>query len=379
MSARGPPRYRARAYPLVPLFAPLASLAPHTTLGVGGPAARWAEAHHESELISLTRDLVHRGLPYTLLGGGSNVVIADEGIEEHAVGVATRGTRFESVSGGLTLVEAAAGEPWDGFVEACVERGLAGLECLSGIPGSVGATPIQNVGAYGQEVAGCLAYVRVYDPRRDEITTLDRDACGFGYRDSVFKREGPGLRVVLAVGFSLRHGSPSVPTYAELARALDAKGQGARTLSDVRETIIALRRAKAMVVDPAIEDSRSAGSFFTNPVLTEATWSEARARMERAGLLSPGERAPVFETDSDRIKVAAAWLIERAGFRKGYRCGGAAISREHALAIVNRGTASAADIVRLAREIRAGVQKTCGVTLTPEPVFLGFKSDPLAD
>ncbi|HEU4405000.1 MAG TPA: UDP-N-acetylmuramate dehydrogenase [Polyangiaceae bacterium] len=353
----------------------LPALAGRTTLGVGGPPRAFVRAGSERALVAAVDACVRRGEPYFVLGGGSNVVASDEGFAGTVVAVEGRGLDIRRApGGGAVLVEAAAGEPWDDLVARCVGEGLAGLECLSGIPGLVGATPIQNVGAYGQEVSDVIESVRAYDPASGRVEALSAEACGFAYRDSAFKREGPGRRVVLSVVFRLRAGPPSPPRYAELARALDG---AALDLGRVREAVIALRRSKSMVVDPGDPDSRSAGSFFTNPVLEASALGGLRGRLEAAGVLAPGEALPSFDAGPGRVKVAAAWLIERAGVKKGERFGGAAVSRAHALAIVNRGGASAADVVGLARHVRARVYERCGVLLEPEPVFVGFGPEPL--
>jgi UDP-N-acetylmuramate dehydrogenase len=321
------------------------SFSERTTLGVGGRPRAFVQARDERELVAALDDCGRRGEPYFVLGGGSNVVAADAGFEGTALAVASRGLSFSRAPGGETLVEAAAGEPWDALVERCVGEGLAGVECLSGIPGLVGATPIQNVGAYGQEVSDVIASVRVYDPVAGRAET-----------------------------FALRPGPPALPRYAELVRALDG---AAPSLERVRETVIALRRSKSMVVDPSDPDSRSAGSFFTNPVLEAAVIGALQARLEAAGALAPGAALPSFDAGQGRVKVPAAWLIERAGVKKGEGKGGAAVSRAHALAIVNRDGASAADVVALARHIRERVYRLSGLVLAPEPVFVGFGPEPL--
>ncbi|MBI5105086.1 MAG: UDP-N-acetylmuramate dehydrogenase, partial [Solirubrobacterales bacterium] len=258
----------------------------------------------------------------------------------------------------------AAGEPWDPFVARCVQRGHAGVEALSGIPGSVGATPIQNVGAYGQEVAETIAAVRVLDREDGAIRELGPEECGFAYRSSRFKRE-PGRFVVLAVTFALREQPGSMPIrYAELARTLGTEVGATAPLEEVREAVLALRRGKGMVLDPGDPDSVSAGSFFTNPILTAEQLHEVEARA--------GARPPAFPEADGQVKTSAAWLIEQAGFRRGQGDPrGIAISHKHVLALTNRGDGTAEELVALAREIAGGVRDAFGVELHPEPVFVG--------
>jgi UDP-N-acetylmuramate dehydrogenase len=319
-------------------------LAPLTTLRLGGPAERLVEAHSEDELVAAVRSG-----PALVLAGGSNVVIADEGVPGTVVLVRTRGVERD---GPRLIVQ--AGEPWDEVVAYCVNAGLQGFECLSGIPGSTGATPIQNVGAYGQDVAETVEWVRVYDRVTDRIEVLDAAACGFGYRSSVFKYRDRWT--VLAVAFRLRESDVSGPLrYGELARAVGAEGA---PLADVRAAVLHLRRGKGMVIDPDDPDSVSAGSFFTNPILTAEEWSAL-----------PG--APAFPEPDGRIKTSAAWLIERAGFGRGYGNGRAGISSKHTLALVNRGDATTVELMTLAREIADGVRAKFGVQLAPEPVLVG--------
>ena len=268
-------------------------------------------------------------------------------------------------------VTAAAGEPWDDLVERCVADGLSGVECLAGIPGLVGAVPMQNVGAYGQDVSETIVRVRAWDRAARRVVDFDRAACGFAYRSSVFRgREG---HVILAVTFALpvAPDSLSVPIrYAELARALGvAEGERA-PLARVRELVIELRRGKGMVLDASDPDTRSAGSFFTNPILSAADVEALRERVKP--LLGPGQAMPVFPEPDGRAKVSAAWLIERAGFTKGYAAGAVAISSKHALALTNRGGATTRELLALARSIRDGVKSKLGVTLENEPVFVGI-------
>jgi UDP-N-acetylmuramate dehydrogenase len=341
-------------------------LADYTTIGLGGPARSFVRASTESELVSAVRAADARGEPVLILGGGSNLVIADEGFDGTVVQVATRGFRPGPAPG---LVSVAAGEDWDAVVARTVAQGLAGLECLSGIPGLAGATPIQNVGAYGQEVSQTITEVRVYDRQAQKIVTLPNGQCDFGYRTSRFR--GAGAFVVLEVTFGLAVPPRSVPVrYAELAAALGVAVGDQVPAPRARAAVLELRRRKGMVIDPADPDTRSVGSFFVNPVLDGATLAavEAATRV-RCG---PDVRVPRFDAGDGLVKVPAAWLIERAGFGKGYHGGdGARISAKHTLALVNAGSASTASLLALARQIRDGVRDTFGVSLRAEPVLVG--------
>jgi UDP-N-acetylmuramate dehydrogenase len=269
-------------------------------------------------------------------------------------------------------LEVAAGEPWDPLVADCVARGLAGVECLAGIPGSVGATPIQNVGAYGQEVAETITAVRVLDRADGSVRRLTPAECGFTYRSSAFKRE-PGRWVVLAVRFALEASERSRPIrYPELARALGVEVGARAPSAEVRAAVLALRRGKGMVLDPGDPDTVSAGSFFTNPVLDAGAFAALQERA--AQRLGPGVRPPAWPADDGQVKTSAAWLIERAGFHRGQgNPEGIAISAKHTLALTNRGAGTAAELVALAREIADGVHAAFGVALVPEPVFVGHR------
>jgi UDP-N-acetylmuramate dehydrogenase len=336
-----------------------AELAALTSLRLGGPARRLVEAHTEEELVARVREADVAGEPLLVLAGGSNVVVADAGFDGTVVHVRTRGVARD---GGELRVQ--AGEPWDPLVERTVADGLQGFECLSGIPGSTGATPIQNVGAYGQDVSESVAWVRVLDRATGAIETMPAAACGFDYRRSVFKHDP--RRVVLEVAFGMREQRDSGPLrYAELARTLDVPVGGRAPLDAVREAVLALRRGKGMVIDPADPDSVSAGSFFTNPILDADAFAALEARA--------GGPPPAFPEPDGRIKTSAAWLIGRAGFERGHGNGRVAISGKHTLALVNRGGATTAELVALAREIATGVRERFGVELVPEPVFVGHE------
>jgi UDP-N-acetylmuramate dehydrogenase len=358
-------------------------LAGYTTLRLGGPARRFAEAASDVELIAQVWAADERGEPLLVLGGGSNLVVSDEGFPGTVVHVATRGMHHEP-DGDCVLLTVAAGEDWDTVVAGTVADGLAGLECLSGIPGLAGATPIQNVGAYGQEVAQTLMAVRGYDRERGEVVDLTAADCEFGYRTSAFKRSlrswaagGPGVTgrfVVLGVTFRLERSARSAPVrYAELARTLGVSEGSRAPLGEVRSAVLALRRGKGMVLDAADPDTRSAGSFFTNPVLDLAAFAELERTV--AASFGPEVRVPAFPAGPKQVKVPAAWLIERAGFAKGYQPGpdghGARISAKHTLALVNPGGATTASLLGLAREVADGVRKVLGVNLAAEPVLVG--------
>jgi UDP-N-acetylmuramate dehydrogenase len=340
-------------------------LADLTTLRLGGPPGRFVEAHTEDELVAAVREAEAADDPVLLLAGGSNLVIADEGFSGTVVHVLTRGIERD---GNRFTVQ--AGEPWDEFVAGCVADGRSGIECLSGIPGSIGATPIQNVGAYGQEVSEVITSVRVLNRGGDEVTELTPTECGFSYRSSSFKRE-PGEWVVLAVTFELESQPDSRPIrYAELARALDVELGETAPLAHVREAVLALRSAKGMVLDPDDPDSVSAGSFFTNPILDPAHFEELERRVGND--LGQDVRLPNWPEPDGQVKTSAAWLVERAGFGRGYGAPGPImVSTKHSLALTNRGGGTTAELVELACRIQVGVRKKFGVELTPEPVFAG--------
>jgi len=337
-----------------------------TTLHLGGPAGEFVVAETEAALIDAVT--ATDGRPVLLLGGGSNLVIADEGFDGRVVQIATRGITIDDASqcAGVS-VHVAAGEPWDDFVAHAVGQGWVGVEALSGIPGLVGATPIQNVGAYGQEVSGTIASVRVWDRVLRGVRTFANAECQFGYRTSRFKAD-PARHVVLSVEFQFPTGDLGAPVqYAELARTLGVDIGRRAPMEQVRETVLGLRRGKGMVLDPADHDTWSAGSFFTNPLLDP----------DRAAALP--EDAPRWPQADGRVKTSAAWLIDHAGFGKGYGLdangGRVGLSTKHPLALTNRGAAATADLVALAREVRDGVEAKFGVRLIPEPVFVGCSLD----
>jgi UDP-N-acetylmuramate dehydrogenase len=346
------------------------ALARWTTLGVGGPAERLILAETERDVIDAVRDADDHGRALTVLGGGSNVLVGDDGIRGDVVRVGHRGVELAH-DGSVVRLTAAAGEPWDDVVARAVDEGLAGIECLSGIPGLVGATPVQNVGAYGQEVADTITAVRVWDRVDRTVRALSPAECAFAYRDSAFKRDPTGRCVVLAVTFALTPGGAPAVRYGELSRAMASQPA---TLRATRDTVLTLRRAKGMVLDPADPDTRSAGSFFTNPVVSKEL-ADAVEALVRQG--DGSATIPRWEAPEGRVKLAAGWLIERAGVRRGMRLGRAAVSSKHALALTNPGgDCRAEELVALAREVAARVFARFGVTLRPEVVALGV-SDPL--
>jgi UDP-N-acetylmuramate dehydrogenase len=340
-----------------------------TTIGLGGPAGTFIRAGTTEELVDAVRSADARDEPVLIVGGGSNLVVADAGFGGTVIQVATSG--FDADGGRLTV---AAGEDWDAVVARSVAAGLAGLECLSGIPGRAGATPIQNVGAYGQEVAQTITAVRALDRQTGKIINLPNGLCDFGYRTSKFRVAGGYL--VLSVTFDLAVQERSLPVrYAELAAALGVEVGDQVASAQARSAVLELRRRKGMVIDPGDPDTRSVGSFFVNPVLD----ADALALVEKAARAQCGEdtRVPRFDAGDGLVKVPAAWLIERAGFGKGYDPGrGARISAKHTLALVNAGSASTgsastASLLALAAQIRDGVRESFGVTLAPEPILVG--------
>ena len=343
-------------------------LAPLTTLELGGRARHFVDAADDAAIIEALRWADSRQLPVALLGGGSNLVVADAGFPGLMIRIGTRGRRFERGSNQVALT-ATAGEPWDDLVAETVARDLAGLECLSGIPGLVGATPIQNVGAYGQEVADTIRSVRVLERGTLQIRELVPADCAFGYRDSRFKRE-PERFVVLAVTFGLRPGGAPTLRYRELSEAL--AGSPKPGLAETRSAVLRLRRAKSMVIAEDDPNRRSVGSFFTNPIVSAAEAAEVATRAHSAGLFADGTDLPRWPADGGRVKLSAGWLIEHAGFIKGLRRGPVGISAAHALALVHHGGGSTSALVDLAREIRDTVRTRFGVTLVPEPTFLGL-------
>jgi UDP-N-acetylmuramate dehydrogenase len=344
---------------VLPTITEYVPLAPLTTLGLGGPARFFAEIEDAAHLRPLLARAEKQGIPVFVLGGGSNLVVADEGYDGLVLRMCTRG-RLWSEADGETQVEVAAGEPWDEVVADAVGRDAAGIECLSGIPGCAGAAPVQNIGAYGQEVGSAIRQVQVLDRESLEVGTLDAAACGFSYRDSLFKYH-PERFVILSITLALASGGATTIRYAELAAALP----GNPSLAEIRDAVLALRRKKSMVLDQADPDSRSAGSFFTNPVVTASLAADVAARA--------GGDMPLYPLPDGRAKLAAGWLIERAGIAKGLRMGPVGVSSKHALALVHHGGGSTKQLLELALHVRKAVFDRFGVALVPEPVFLGHE------
>ncbi len=353
-------------------------LAEKTTFAIGGPAAFYLEAHDEPSVREAIAWAKQREVNLTIIGGGSNVLVADRGVEGLVLHIGIRGIRHET-RGSRVHVFVGAGESWDTFVDKAVTENWAGIECLSGIPGDVGAAPIQNIGAYGQEVGEVIEAVHVIDRQTGASIRLERHDCGFAYRDSIFKGASKDRFFVVSVSFLLEPGGNPAIRYGELQRYLKEIGKDTNaSLSDVRTAVLELRRRKSMLLDPRDENVRSAGSFFLNPILDTATWTNVRTRIESAGVLASGETIPQFGAGGEHVKLAAAWLIERAGFSKGMADGPVGLSTKHTLAIVNRGGAKAVDILRFAQRIRDGVFDKFGVRLVPEPVMLGFDPSEIA-
>jgi UDP-N-acetylmuramate dehydrogenase len=334
-------------------------LAPLTTLKIGGPARYFVRAENEGDVVEALEFASDKGLEIFVLGGGSNILVADAGFDGLVLQIALAGVAYDPFDDS-TLVTAMAGENWDMLVKSCVNSGLAGLECMSGIPGSVGGTPVQNVGAYGQEVAETIETVRCLDRLTGQIVELSNPQCGFTYRTSIFNSTERGRYIVVSAAYRLTRGGEPRIAYKDLAERFNGDEP---TLHDVRKAVLEIRRAKSMVIDEADPNSLSAGSFFKNPVVTKPQLDDLRSRFMDM---------PSF-VFGDGYKVPAAWLIENAGFYKGYRLGNAGISANHTLAIINTGGATAADVIALKNIIQTKVLEEFGVALQPEPVFVGFE------
>ena len=340
------------------------TLAPLTTLRVGGPARYFISAASGDEVREAVAWSRQHKLALFILGGGSNLVVADSGFSGMVLRIALSGIEQHS-DDSKQVFTAAAGEDWDSFVALTVAQNCGGIECLSGIPGSVGGTPMQNVGAYGQEVAETITRVRVLDLERDEIRELSNAECGFAYRTSIFNSSAAGRYIVLEVGFALPPGASPRLEYTDLKKHF--AGKPAPSLAEARDAVRAIRRSKAMLLVEGDPDCQSAGSFFKNPIVSEQQYAELSARP-----VASGKTVPRFTAPNSQLKISAAWLVENAGFTKGFSRGRVGISSKHALAIVNRGGATAAEIVAFKNEIQQRVENAFGIRLRPEPVFIGF-------
>jgi len=361
------------------------ALAPLTTLKIGGAARFFVRVGSEKEIVAALEFASGKNLPVFIFGGGSNVLISDSGFDGIVIQIAIRGIKRTPVSlPSLTaksddgseeiLITAQAGEIWDDFVKFCVGENLAGLECLSGIPGFVGATPIQNVGAYGQEVSETITSVRCFDRTERKIVELSNAECGFAYRTSIFNTTHRERYIVLSVTFALtRNGAPKI-AYKDLKEYF-ANKTTAPTLAETREAVLEIRRAKSMVIDERDENSRSCGSFFKNPIVTNEKYNDVVSRARKQKIIGDHETIPKFVTAAARVKIPAAWLIERSGFQKGYKTGNVGISTKHSLAIINLGGATATEILQFKRKIQEAVKRIFDLELKPEPIFIGFESE----
>jgi UDP-N-acetylenolpyruvoylglucosamine reductase len=356
-------------------------LAPLTTLQVGGEARYFAEIRREDELAEAIAFSTSRDLSVFVLGGGSNLVVADTGwpglVLKIAIGGITSPSN-EDATGSAVLFSVGAGVVWDDFVAQTVSQNCAGLECLSGIPGSAGGTPVQNVGAYGQEVAETIESVKAFDLKDNRIVLLPKPACGFRYRKSIFNSTQRDRYVILRVNYRLKRGGLPSLKYADLQKYFAEKNseggkaqKSSPSPAEVRDAVLTIRRSKGMLIVPGDEDCRSAGSFFKNPVVSGEELADLTSRATAAGLAIPSY--PALDAQH---KVPAAWLVENSGFPKGYISGNTGISHKHALALINRGEATASDIVHLKEEIQRGVKTKWDISLEPEPVFVGFSGSP---
>jgi UDP-N-acetylmuramate dehydrogenase len=339
-------------------------LAPYTTFQIGGPARWFAEAASEDDIAAGIAFAGQRRLPLFVLGGGSNLLVSDGGFPGLVLRIALRG--IESAQGeGQAIVSAAAGEDWDGLVAYAVAAGYAGVECLSGIPGTVGGTPVQNVGAYGQEVSQTIVMVRAFDRSTSQFVNLPAAACGFSYRRSIFNSSQRERYVVSRVEYRLRQDAPANFVYADVARYFAARRVTSPTLAEVRDAVRSIRAQKGMLLVAGDADCRSAGSFFKNPIVPQAKLDSVAQELgiEKQGI-------PAYPAQDSQVKISAAWLIERAGFAKGYALGNAGISSRHTLALINRGGASAAEVAALRDKVVDAVLSRFAIRLEPEPVWL---------
>lgn len=337
-------------------------LAPLTTLKVGGPARYFGAAKSEDDVTEALSFADGKGLDVFVLGGGSNILVSDAGFDGLVLQIVLKGISTDEVEGAWLRLTVGAGEDWDAFVDHCVSNNCAGVECLSGIPGFVGGTPVQNVGAYGQDVSETIVSVRCLDRQTRKFVELTNEQCGFEYRKSIFNSTDRDRYIVLSVAFDLKQGGEPKIVYKDL---LDHFAGREPTLRETREAVLKIRRSKSMVIDPDDPNSRSAGSFFKNPIVPESVLS----RIAEKSMI---QNVPHFRVNEAEVKIPAAWLIENAGFSKGYVHGNAGISSNHSLAIINRGHATAGDVVSLKTLVQQTVEDRFGIVLVPEPIFVGF-------
>jgi UDP-N-acetylmuramate dehydrogenase len=339
-------------------------LAPYTTFQIGGPARWFAEAASEDDIAAGVAFARERQLPLFILGGGSNLLVSDSGFSGLVLRIALRGiASFQE--NGSSILSAAAGEDWDGLVAHAVYADYAGIECLSGIPGTVGGTPVQNVGAYGQEVSQTIVMVRAFDRNSGQFVDLPASACGFSYRRSIFNSAQRDRYIVSRVDYALRKAASATFVYADVARYFAARKNAAPTLLEVRDAVRSIRAQKGMLLVPGDADCRSAGSFFKNPVVPVAMLDSLANELSVDKQTIPAYPAPAGE-----VKLSAAWLIERAGYQKGYALGNAGISSRHTLALINRGGASAAEVIALRDKVIDSIASRFSIRLEPEPVWL---------
>jgi UDP-N-acetylmuramate dehydrogenase len=337
------------------------TLAPYTTFQIGGPALWFAEATSEADIVAGVGFAGERHLPLFVLGGGSNLLVSDAGFPGLVLRVGLRGIENKA-----EVVRAAAGEDWDGVVAFAVEQGLAGMECLSGIPGTAGGTPVQNVGAYGQEVSQTIASVRAFDRKIARFVDLPAAECGFSYRRSIFNSTERDRYIVSRVDYALRRDAPANFAYADLKKYFAGRGIASPTLAEVREAVRFVRAQKGMLIVPGEADCRSAGSFFKNPIVPVSVLDSLAE-----GLGVDKAAIPAYPAQAGEVKLSAGWLIERAGFAKGYALGRAGISSRHTLALINRGGASAGEVIALRDEVVETIARRFGIRLEPEPVWVG--------
>ena len=344
-------------------------LAPFTTLKIGGNARFFVSAENEDQVIEAFNFAKENSFELFILGGGSNILISDKGFDGLVLQIAIKGISTDTESSGKTNITAGAGEDWDAFVRFCVEKNFQGIECLSGIPGLVGGTPVQNVGAYGQEVSETIVSVRCFDRKTFGIVEMNNTECKFAYRKSIFNTTDLERFIVLSVKYALNVAENPKIVYADLQKHFDEKNP---TLKETREAVLAIRASKSMVIDENDVNSRSAGSFFKNPVVSKEIFEKVVEKARNLKIIQENQNLPFYKAGGENVKIPAAWLIENSGFQKGFTKGNAGLSTRHTLAIINRENATAADILDLMNEIQNTVKRNFGILLIPEPVFVGF-------